>query len=271
MRLTIWQWNPGRPFQRPMCLILIAHDVHPQYSLIIAANRDEFYDRPTAPAGYWQDMPSTVGGRDLQKGGTWMATSGEGRLAGLTNFRNPRLNMDDAPSRGELTTEFVNSDVGIDKYCESLKPRDSEFNGFTLLLGSRSELKSYSNRTGIVDIGKGIFGLSNGAFDAPWPKVLRGKQLLAKALKLTGEEMTGALLEVLKDRTQPEDSELPETGVGLDFERVLAPIFIASPAYGTRSSSVVLFSRDGHISFAEQTFCKGLPDGDLRVFDFQSV
>lgn len=241
-----------------MCLILLAHRVHPDYPLVIAANRDEYYQRPTARAAFWQDYPQILAGRDLECMGTWLGVTRAGRFAALTNFRDPRVSKTDAPSRGQLVSDFLTSGREPREYLEEVAARAQHYNGFNLLAGDVDGIFYFCSRTGSMQqVSHGIHGLSNHLLDTPWPKVARGKQRLQAVLE--HEPSAEVLLDLLHDREPAAENELPDTGVGTDLERVLSPALIVSPQYGTRASTAVLFGSDGSVSFSERTI---LPGGD---------
>ncbi len=239
-----------------MCLILIAHGAHPEYPLVIAANRDEYYQRPTAKAAFWQDHPHILAGRDLEGLGTWLGVTRAGRFATLTNFRDPRERKLDAPTRGRLVSGFLTSDREAREYLEDVATFASSYNGFSLLAGDVDGVYYFSSRAGSVHkLSPGLHGLSNHLLDTPWPKVTRGKRRLQAAL--ADEPNTEALLDLLYDREPAADNELPDTGIGTEMERVLSPAMIVSTEYGTRASTAVLFGRDGDVSFSERTILRG--------------
>jgi len=237
-----------------MCLILFAYNVHPSYRLILAANRDEFFDRPSQPADFWPDVPRVLGGRDLKEMGTWLGVTKEGRFAAITNFRDPSSLKHDAPSRGKLVSDYLTGVMNAENYLREITPLAHRYNGFNLLLGDSENLWVYSNRGVAQNVKPGIYGLSNHLLDSPWPKVRRGKSLLKKAMDKKGDDLDEALLALLADRHVPPDDQLPDTGVTKEWERMLSPMFIASPVYGTRSSTVLLTARNGRIRFIERTF-----------------
>jgi uncharacterized protein with NRDE domain len=239
-----------------MCLILIAHGAHSEFPLVIAANRDEYYQRPTARAAFWQDHPHILAGRDLECMGTWLGVTRGGRFAALTNFRDPRERKTDAPSRGRLVSDFLATEQEPRQYLEEMASEAPRYNGFNLLAGDIDGVFYFSSRTrSMQQVLPGIHGLSNHLLDTPWPKVERGKQRLQAVL--AGEFNAEALLDLLHDREQAPESELPDTGIGLELERVLSPALIVSPQYGTRSSTAVLFGGDGSVSFTERTILPG--------------
>jgi len=240
-----------------MCLLLMAYEVHPRYRLILLANRDEFYDRPTAAAAYWEDAPNLLAGRDLVHGGTWLGITGGGRLAALTNYREPHAARKHAPSRGALASDFLKSETGAKDYLERLRGAGLAYNGYNLLVGDPEDLYCYSNKSGeVARLVPGIHGLSNHLLDTPWPKVVRGRNALAE-LAAAGKVSLADLFAVLADRAQAPDEQLPDTGVGLEMERLLSSIFITSARYGTRCSTVLLIDRDGRMTLVERSFNGG--------------
>ena len=258
-----------------MCLIIFLYDMHPRYRLILAANRDEDYNRPTAPLCFWDDDPGILAGRDLKHNGMWLGVSRTGRIAAITNFREPGFRMANAPSRGFLVGDFLVSDQSPEHYMEHVKSMGHKFNGFNLFVGNRSELFYYSNRgNSIQKIKPGLYGVSNRFLDTPWPKVIRGKAGIKKLIDNTNKIDAEDIFDVLKDSACPPDNVLPDTGVGLTWERILSPLFITSKFYGTRSSSIVLMERSDRITFLERTF---IPDGAVsreektRKFSFDII
>ncbi|MBW2119170.1 MAG: NRDE family protein [Deltaproteobacteria bacterium] len=238
-----------------MCLILLAIQSHPDYKLVIAANRDEFYDRPTAPAAFWDDEPGLLAGRDLRAGGTWLGITTKGRIAAITNYRDPSSIKSNAPSRGGLVTNFLSGQQTPVDYLEGLERDAHEYNGFNLIVGEKHELYWYSNLgQGIRDVSTGIHGVSNRLLDTPWPKVTSGKKMLQTLLSEEKDPAPEALFSMLADRSVPDDKKLPDTGVGLEWERILSPIFITSPAYGTRSSTLIFIDFNDRVTFIEKAF-----------------
>jgi uncharacterized protein with NRDE domain len=238
-----------------MCLILFSYRTTPEYRLILAANRDEFYERSTLPLAYWEDAPQVAAGRDVRGGGTWLGLTRNGRIAAVTNYRDPASHRAHAPSRGRLVSDFLTGAEDPQAYLSRLRERSQRYNGFNLLLGDTSSLWYYSNRgDGIQRLAPGTYGLSNRLLDTGWPKVVRGKSRLVELIQGQNGWGDDDLFAILEDREKPDDAQLPDTGVGLDWERTLSSLFITSPTYGTRSSSVVLIARDGRVAFAERSF-----------------
>jgi len=238
-----------------MCLILLAFKADPAYKLIIAANRDEYHDRPTAPAGFWKESPHLLAGRDLRAGGTWIGITREGRIGAVTNYRDPASVKENAPSRGRLVSNFLMGREGPVEYLEKLAQGAERYNGFNLIIGEKGRIYWYSNRgDGMKELLPGIHGLSNHLLDTPWPKVVRGKDGLAGLISRGKDPFPEKLFNILRDRTVAHDDTLPDTGVGLDWERILSPIFILSPGYGTRSSTILFIDLQDHVPFIEKTF-----------------
>jgi uncharacterized protein with NRDE domain len=252
-----------------MCLILFAWKMHENFPLVLAANRDEFYERPSAPASFWEEEPGFLAGRDLKEGGTWLGITRTGRLAALTNYRDPAAIRSGAPSRGHLVSGYLRGHETPEAYLNRLAPEASLYNGFSLLLGDASRLHCFSNRGGRSVLEAGIHGLSNRLLDTPWPKVEKGKSSLRALFDGEGEPAPEALLELLSDRSRPPDALLPETGVGLEWERILSPIFIESPVYGTRSSTVLMIDRSGRATLVERIFNGGNGPPTTSRFDFR--
>ncbi len=240
-----------------MCLIVIAFQYHKDYPVIIAANRDEFYSRPTAALDYWEDHPFILAGRDLISMGTWLGVSKKGRISAVTNYRDPAsLNKkSEGPSRGHLASGFLKSSEPAKEYLESVRSSKDRYEGFNLIAGSAEELWWYSNVADrIKQLTPGIHGISNSLLNTPWPKVEKMKKSLCSIIEEGREADTELIFEKLADTTPPPDNELPDTGLGPDWERTLSPVFITSSIYGTRSSSILSVSRLGTVTFFERSF-----------------
>ena len=249
-----------------VCLVLLALDSHPDYSLILAANRDEFYDRPTAPAAFWDDAPTVLAGRDLKASGTWLGIDRHGRFAAVTNYRQGTREPPTARSRGLLVSDFLTKDIGALEHVERVRREADLYNGFNLIAGDPWGVFYFSNRQGRVrHLRPGVYGLSNHLLDTPWPKVATTKRAFDTLLKDGAPELTAEPFALLSDRKQAAASLLPSTGVGPEWESLLSSAFIASDDYGTRSSTVVLVGRDGRITFVERGFGSGgIPGGEAR-------
>ena len=237
-----------------MCLILFAYKVHPSYSLIVAANRDEFYERPSSPAEFWEDAPQVLAGRDLQEGGTWIGIDRAGRFAAITNYRDPAALKTGAPSRGQLVSDFLICSQTAAAYTKKILGQADKYNGFNLICADGTDLFVYSNRGEKQKLAAGIYGLSNRLLDSTWPKVVRGRKALSAAMNKKGADLEAALFTILSDKKIAPDNKLPETGIGLEWERLLSAIFIESPNYGTRSSTVLLIGKNKRVRFVEKVF-----------------
>jgi uncharacterized protein with NRDE domain len=254
-----------------VCLILFAVDVHPDYRLLVAANRDEHFARPSAPADYWTDAPHVLAGRDLDRGGTWFGVGRDGRFAAVTNYRGAPP-VPGGPSRGALVADYLQGDLPPPAFIESLARRASDYQGFNVLFGDATSLHYYSNRlegggARGMQLGAGVHGLSNHLLDTPWPKVVRGRRALEDALSLDPAAREAALLAALSDRRPPEDHDLPVQGAPLSFERALAAPFIHAPErdYGTRCSTLLSVARSGEVEFIEHTWDRhAKPSGRVR-------
>lgn len=238
-----------------MCTLLFAVAAHPRYALVVAANRDEFYARPSAAAGWWLDAPQVFAGRDLQGGGTWLGVTRSGRWAALTNVRDPSEARLGQRSRGELVAGFLRADAAPEAYVAAIV--GERYAGFNLVVGDPSEVWYMSNKTCIRRrLGAGVYGISNAGLDTPWPKVVRGKAGLQRLL--AGESIEPqAIMDLLADGSPAPDAELPDTGVGLALERALSPLCVAMPGYGTRVSTAVLLGADGRALCREQATVPG--------------
>lgn len=247
-----------------MCLVLFALNAHPTQRLVVLANRDEFYDRPTAPSSWWDDAPDVLAGRDLEAGGTWMGISRSGRWTAVTNVRDPSSIRTDALSRGDLTRAFLTSATPPAQYASMVFRERDAYNGFNLLVGDAHDTWIVSTRLPEpLQLKAGIYGLSNDTLDTPWPKVQRGKAGLKRLVEDDVILHTDAF-ELLEDSEPAPDSELPDTGVGLAWERALSSPFIQMERYGTRTNTLLTVSRRGEAEWIERQ----QPDGSSVKVSF---
>lgn len=243
-----------------MCLIFISINDHPKYKLIVAANRDEFYARKTAAVSVWADHPDVIGGRDLEAQGTWMAMTKGGKIGMVTNYRDIKNINPKAPTRGLLVTDFLFNKYEAEAYLKEVHLKASQYNGFSLVVGSIDELYYYSNyQSRIIKLTQGFYGLSNHLLDTPWPKVKRGKKKMTSVLT-SSDFGPSELFEVLRDEKIAPDNQLPNTGLDIERERAVSAMFIKSPNYGSRCSTVVLVDRDNNVSYTERVY-------NLETFD----
>lgn len=242
---------------KDMCLILFSYNNHPKYKLILASNRDEFYNRPTRQLEFWVDSPNILAGQDEQDNGTWLGVASNGRISGITNFRSSKALKNKAPSRGLLVSNYLNGIQSPKEYLENIMKYGQDYNGFNLLAGDVDSMYYYSNMGGTVQkVEPGIYGLSNAFLDTPWPKVTKGKAELEKIISEGDNLHLERIFSLLSDKAVPSEKELPETGVGLEWERILGPIFIESEIYGTRTSTIITIDHNSNINVVEKTFTK---------------
>src|SRR6202034_1651986 len=233
-----------------MCLILIAWRGAAKYPCVVAATRDELHSRPASPAHWWPSCPPILAGRDLSAGGTWLGMTRTGRFAALTNYRDPEQRRHGTPSRRTLVASILMSGDSLERSLEHLRGVSADYNGFSLLFSDGERLAIYESARGSGRVlGPGVYGLSNHLLDTPWPKLRNAKSALASAMTRLPDEQP--LLELLRDERQADDTQLPRTGVSLDWERLLSSAFIRSPDYGTRCSSILLIDRHGGVRFSE--------------------
>jgi len=239
-----------------MCLLVVAWKSHPRYRLVVAANRDEFHDRPAAPLGWWNDEPRVLAGRDLQAGGAWLGVSRSGRFGAVTNFRElERAAAPDAPTRGRLVPDFLAADGLPGALVAATAGAADRYAGFNLLLAAPDSLHYCSNRVPepARALAPGIYGLSNHWLDSPWPKLVRSRERFGRAIE-SGETVTDACFDLLSDRDPAPADAMPATGLPPDLERALSSPFVLHERYGTRCSTVVLVGHDGHTTVAERRF-----------------
>lgn len=248
-----------------MCLIVINWQRDPRYPLIVAANRDEFFARPTAPLSWWADHPGILAGRDLEGGGTWLGITRNGRFAAITNYRDPSSLKHSPPSRGRLVSDFLAGNETPGDYLRRIEASAKACNGFNLLVADTSELWWHSNVNGEMrPLEPGTHGVSNHLLDTPWPKLVEAKQTFAAALP--DLPTTDKLFTLLRDETQHPDEVLPSTGVSLELERKLSAIFVKTQGFNTRSSAVLWRSNSGNISFDEQNWLEdGTPGQRVKI------
>jgi uncharacterized protein with NRDE domain len=240
-----------------MCLILFSwkQDTH---HLLLAANRDEFYQRPSIEADFWETSPPILAGRDLKEGGTWIGVSTSGRFAAVTNYR--AVDSTTYPkSRGHLTRDYLTGSLSPKEFALALEPTADQYAGFNLLIGDMHQLVYCSNRHPEQfwqPLEPGLYGLSNHLLDTPWPKVVKGKAVLERFIQ-SDSQPHDALFELLQDSTPAATEALPDTGVGLTLEKLLSPIFIASPGYGTRTSTLMKIDKGFNLVFEEKNYVAG--------------
>lgn len=252
-----------------MCLLVLAYDCHPLYRLILGANRDEFRDRPTDPSRFWSDAPHILAGRDRLAGGTWLGVTTGGKVAAVTNYRDPRRQVLDPPSRGNLVAGYLqNPQVTPEEFQGVLNRDGRRYDGFNLLYGSGNALFYFTNRGGSSGpVTPGIHALSNHLLDTRWPKVTAARSRLEIILQQTSIDPE-QIFAALSDPAPFADGLLPDTGVGPERERLLSPIFIEDEGYGTRSTTVLLIERTGRVTYIERTFDRSRATPTTERFSF---
>lgn len=252
-----------------MCLINFQLNNHNKYKLVMAANRDEEYSRPTEAAHYWKDYPHILGGRDLRGMGTWLGITKTGRISALTNIRNTKeLLSTHQKSRGHLVSNYLIGSQNPSEYLNDISKSDNDYAGFNLLVGNQDEifyLNNYENKVSKVD--NGLHSLSNHHLDTPWPKVIKGKTGLEKIMDSEDSDIED-LFRLLRDDDTAENKDLPDTGLSKEIEKNLSPLFINMDKYGTRCSTVILIDQDDNATFVERTYLEGQLKGEEK-FEFK--
>lgn len=238
-----------------MCILFIAVDQHPQFPLIIAANRDEFHARPTASSHFWEHHPDLLAGTDLQAGGTWLGVTRNGNIAGLTNIRAPGTDRSDATTRGDLVINALLNQHSWTSHTQQLHASADQYNGFNLLYGDWRNLQVFNSHTlSHHALGKGVYGLSNAQLNTPWPKIQHGMAALNALCQTSDQLDVDAVFKLLNNPQQANDDRLPNTGITAPLEKLLSAIFIISPEYGTRCSTVITVDQQGKLAWQERSF-----------------
>lgn len=240
-----------------MCLIAFAYKCDPTYKLLLIANRDEFYKRPTRKAQFWVDenLENILAGKDLEAGGTWMGVhKTTGVWCALTNYRDLKKHDPDAPSRGNITLNFLKENLSPNQYANDISSGSKKFNGYNLLMGNLDEVYHYSNISDeLTKTEPGVHGLSNALLNSPWPKVNRSKRRLNELIKNQDYDIED-LFSILQDEEKAPIQELPDTGLSLEMEKTISPVFIKTDGYGTRCSTVLMIDFENNITFLERRF-----------------
>lgn len=240
-----------------MCLIAFSYKQHPNYQIIFVANRDENYSRPTRAAGFWDENPNILAGKDLKAGGTWMGINKQGAFSAITNYRDPSIEKINPSSRGYLVLDYLKENGNPESYLHQIDQKADQYMGFSLLAGTGEQLGFYSNQQRKVKmLDPGLYGLSNRLLNTPWPKVQRAKSGLHDIIE-SGNISLYALFDLLTDDREASENELPDTGIPREIEKKVSPIFIKGENYGTRCSTVLLIDKHGAITFAERRFKAG--------------
>ncbi len=250
-----------------MCLITFAYHTAPGFRLLMTANRDEFYDRPTEALHPWRDNPDIIAGRDLDAGGTWMGIAKGGRFAAVTNYRDGTSPQNPAAlSRGHLVSDFLNDHRTPQSYAQALSSEGHNYNGFNLLLADKEQLVYCSNRSDEIKVLEpGVYALSNHLLNTPWPKAMQTREALRQAVA-AGNIEAEQLVSLLSSRDIYPDEKLPATGVPQQLERALSAAFIVTPTYGTRSTTALRWDKNDRIEIVEQTFLAGGEPDQCRSY-----
>jgi uncharacterized protein with NRDE domain len=251
-----------------MCLLMLAWQTHPRYRLVVAANRDEFHERPAAPLAPWPPAGAMLAGRDLRAGGTWLALDRARRFGVVTNFRELQPARAGAPSRGNLIPQFLAGTRGAGEFFDALQPQAAGHSGFNLLLADNDSLWYGSNRATPFAraLNAGVYGLSNELLDTPWPKLLRVRRGFEAWLRQSAVQSPAALFDLLLDRTQSAgEAGLQASGLPRELAQVLSAPFVVHASYGTRCSTVLLLHNDGGVYIGERRFdARGEPSGETE-------
>jgi len=254
-----------------MCLILFALKQHPEYKLILAANRDEFFSRESMSAHYWEENESIIGGKDKISKGTWLGINSNGRFVAITNYRDLSRENKNAKSRGLISRNFLLDDETVEEFLKKISDEGNVYNGFNMLLSDDGfeNMIHYSNvSNNPTRLRSGLHGLSNAFLDTPWPKVVNGKKMLSKLMNNFSIDPS-ALIELLTNSDIPPDNQLPETGISRDLEKKLSPVFISMNGYGTRCSTAILVDYNNSVTFHEVTYNEKKEVIDTNELHFQ--
>ncbi len=251
-----------------MCLIFLSFNQHPDYPLIIAANRDEFYDRPATPIGLWPDYKNVLAGKDLTGGGTWLGVTKSGYFAMLTNYRDMSSIKANAPTRGKLVLDYLAGEFDAATYLKALDASANLYNGYNIILGTLDDPWYYSNQNHeLFRLGTGLYGLSNALLDTKWPKVASGKERFKQIIAETALDFE-AIFSLMFDKTLAPDDQLPETGIGFEKEKLLSSRFIEMPGYGTRNTTVLVKDKHNNVQVVERTYTSADASTSEVKFDF---
>ncbi len=251
-----------------MCLIFLSFNQHPDYPLIIAANRDEFYDRPASSLGLWPEYPNILAGKDLTGGGTWLGVTKSGYFAMLTNYRDMANIKANAPTRGKLVLDYLAGEFDASNYLQALDASSSLYNGYNIILGTLNDPWYYSNQNHeIFRLGTGLYGLSNALLDTKWPKVEIGKEKYRQIIEKEQLDFE-AIFYFMYDKTLAADEKLPDTGIGYEKEKLLSSMFIELPGYGTRNTTLLIKDKANNVQIIERTYSQPNDSTSELKFEF---
>ena len=251
-----------------MCLVLVAYNSHPDYKLVLIANRDEFHSRPSKMLHNWDRNPNILGGKDIEAGGAWLATSATGRIATITNVRKSNSDVPALRSRGLLVTDFLETSMHIDQFNQKLIQSADNYAGYNLLTFDQSQLCCFNNVTRSLEkLAPGIYTLSNADIHTSWPKTERIRRNFGSLISTSGINFSENLFSIMRDDQQASDEMLPTTGVSKQMEKQLSSIFIVGDHYGTRCTSIITIDNKGLLSFYERSYNRvGSVFGNHKLF-----
>ncbi len=251
-----------------MCLIVLGRNIHPKYKLILVANRDELYERPTKVAHYWNGPNQLLAGKDLEAGGTWIGVNQMGHIAAVTNYRDPTNYQNNKASRGQIPVNFLDSRVLADQYIRNLEKESSRFNGYNLLVLDNNDLMHYNNQNGEPSkLADGIHAVSNATLNTPWPKVVRSKEMFKSIVESNFSH--DDLIEMMGDSKTANLEDLPDTGIPKDLEEAVSAMCIRTEKYGTCSTTAITITNDGEVSFTEKSYPVGKRNEGIERFSFK--
>lgn len=252
-----------------MCLIFLSYKQNKEYPLIVLANRDEFYKRPTESANYWKENSNILAGKDLEGGGTWMGITKNGYMAMLTNYRDIDNIKANAPTRGKLVSDYLHGEFNSKEYLLALSKTGGIYNGYSLITGSFNDPWYYSNyQKKVAQLGTGLYGLSNALLNSKWPKIESGKEELTPLL-MTEKINKEALFNLMKNPELADDNRLPQTGLPMEKEKAISSRFINIEGYGTRCTTLIMVDKMGKVNFTERQFENGVATGEENNFAFK--
>jgi uncharacterized protein with NRDE domain len=253
-----------------MCLILFSFQRHAKYPLILAGNRDEFYEREAQQAHFWESDPSLLAGKDLRAGGTWLGVSEKGEFGAVTNYRDLRNPINGERSRGEIIPEFLTQNGSAKEKLKQVKANYAKYSGFNLLAGSAGELYYLNNIDNqFQTVEPGIYGISNAFLDTSWPKVKKAKTAFTEAIT-SNTINRKKIFRFLQNSTPFPQEKLPDTGLTTEMEKAVSPIFIKTENYGTRCSTLLTIDHNGQIHFTEKTYpFNGDVTESVKEFNFK--
>jgi len=254
-----------------MCLIFLSFNQHPDFPLIIAANRDEFFNRPAKTLGYWPEYPNILAGKDISGGGTWLGVTKSGYFAMLTNYRDLANVKPNAPTRGKLVLDYLTGEFDAAKYLQALDASAAHFNGYNIILGTLNDPWYYSNQNHkLYRLGTGNYGLSNALLDSNWPKVATGKEKFQEIIKQETLDIE-ALFMLMNNKQLAPDNDLPDTGIGYEKEKLLSAMYIEMPGYGTRNTTILTKDRNGRVQIIERTHAHADNSFSDQKFSFNII